>query len=226
LTLVCFPHAGGTANYYRNWAQAFPGFAELLVVQYPGREDRLGDALIDDMRELADAVAEDVLAKVRGPVALFGHSMGSLVAFEVAVRMRAAGREPTHLAASGQHAPGLRRPTSLHLASDDELLADITELGGTSDELRRFPELLEMVLPVVRNDYKVIETYRPTSSTLSCPVTGLHSVGDRDVGAEGVQRWRERTTGDFARHVFPGDHFYVNDHRDALLGVLADRVTR
>lgn len=224
LTLVCFPHAGGTANYYRSWAAAISGEIELLVVQYPGREDRSAEPLIDNLRELADGAADDILTGVSGPLALFGHSMGSLVAFEVAARLSAQGVRPTHLVASGQPGPGRRKPTSLRLATDDELVADITSLGGTDDALRDHPELLALVLPIVRNDYHAVETYQPTSTTLTCPITACYGAADTHVTEVGVDHWRERTADGFEWREFPGHHFYVQEQRDDLLRFTAERV--
>lgn len=224
LTLVCCPHAGGTANYYRSWASRIAPDVELLVTQYPGREDRTREPLVNNLHTLADRLAADVLTAVDGPVALLGHSMGALVAYETAVRLREWGREPTHLCVSGQPGPGRRRPTALRTAPDETLLADLTALGGTNEALRRYPELLELILPILRNDYHAVETYTPTATVLDCPVSAAHGVDDTHVAGIGVGHWREHTSGDFAAREFPGHHFYVQDQRDDLLGWISHRV--
>jgi pyochelin biosynthetic protein PchC len=207
LRLVCFPHAGGGATFFRPWAGPLHPSVELLAVQYPGRQDRFHDPLVEDMDQLADLVTGALAALPRKPTALFGHSMGSAVAFEVALRMEAAGTSPEVLIVSGRAAP--ERPGTTHL-DDDRLWNDVRQLGGTSDALLDEPGLRAAVMPALRGDYRVSETYRcRPEAVLRCPV--LACIGDQDPETAGkdVSAWRDRTIGHFEVTVFRGGHFYL-----------------
>lgn len=217
--LVCFPHAGGAASFFRMWARRSPPEVEVLVVQYPGREDRLRERLCDDMATLADAVAEAMRPELDRPVGLFGHSMGATVAYEVARRLDAA--PSAGLFVSGRPAPHRQRPGALHLRDDDALIAELRRLGGPSDVVLDNPELRDLYLPALRNDYRVVETYRPEPGPpLSVPVTAY--IGDRDpeVTPEEARGWADVTDGGFKLRIFPGDHFYLVPHRADVLGAV------
>ncbi|MEU9609743.1 alpha/beta fold hydrolase [Streptomyces sp. NPDC048057] len=222
--MFCFPHAGGAASYYRGWGrEARPG-AELLVAQYPGREDRLLDDPIGDLNELADLATGALLRSADRPYVLFGHSMGALVAFEVALRMAQSGRPPLHLVVSAQNAPGRRTPSALHLADDVELLRELDELGGTNAQVTAEPELLELLLPALRSDYRAVETYRPRpAALLTCPVTAVYGDRDPHVDVAGMDAWSEVTAAGAEALPFDGDHFYLRARAPELLATIAAR---
>ncbi|MEU9191377.1 alpha/beta fold hydrolase [Streptomyces sp. NPDC048484] len=215
--LICFPHAGGSATFYFPVSRAVPPAVEVLAIQYPGRQDRRHEALIDDIRTLADMVVEQLLPWADRPLALFGHSMGATLAFEVALRLEDAGITPVYLFASGRRAPSRYRLEQVHLLDDDALIADMKRLSGTGSQILDDDELIRMVLPYVRNDYKAAETYHyQEGSGLSCPVLAL--TGDRDprVSVEDARAWGEHTCGPFDLRVFNGGHFFINDHAPAI----------
>ncbi|MFE7135199.1 thioesterase II family protein [Streptomyces sp. NPDC057638] len=221
--LVCLPHAGGSAPFYRPVAQALnPGF-EVLAVQYPGRQDRRHEPMIDDLRELADEVTAAVLDTVDRPYALFGHSMGATLAFEVASRCEREGRGPLRVFASGRRAPSRHRDERVHTRDDDGVVAELRGLSGTDQRIFGDEELLRMVLPAIRNDYRAAETYRyhPTAK-LRAPITAL--VGDADPKAteDEAESWRDHTESVFDLHVYPGGHFYLLDHAAAVIRVIAE----
>ena len=217
--LIWFPHAGGSASFYRAWADDFPPDIELLVVQYPGREERISEPAIDDMAVLTAHVARALEPELDRPVALFGHSMGASVAFEVAAALER--RHPLsvrRLFVSARPAPSCDAGGVVHLADDEGLLDHVDALGGTDSGLLREPELRRLILPVLRNDYRLIETYRPDHrQVLDAPVVAF--AGDRDpqVTPDQLRRWRESTRGDFRMHVFTGDHFYLTHRRPAVI---------
>lgn len=224
--LICFPHAGGAASYFREWGRDVPAGVELLVAQYPGREDRLADDTISDLHVLADLAAEALLQTADRPCLLFGHSMGALMAFEVALRMQRTGRAPLHVFASAQNAPGHRAPSALHQADDAELVRELQELGGTDAAIAAEPELLELLLPSVRSDYQAVETYRPRSgSMLACPVTAAYGDQDPHVDHAGMVAWSEVTTASAEVLRFRGDHFYLRTQQAQLLATMAARTT-
>ncbi|KOG41436.1 hypothetical protein AQJ84_39735 [Streptomyces resistomycificus] len=225
--LVCFPHAGGSATAYVQLARTLPADFDVLSVQYPGRQDRYREAPFTDLAPLVEAVAEelaDVLAAEPGrPYALFGHSMGALVAYETA-RLLARGElpGPQRLFLSGRGAPLPGAGGHDGLYEDDDVLAEVRRLGGTDQAMLDNPEVLEMVLPALRADYGALATYRwREGEPLTAAVTVL--VGDCDpmVSVQEAQTWREHTSGEFALKVFSGGHFYLVDH----VGQVAAAVT-
>lgn len=214
--LVCFPHAGGTAGFFRTWAAGFAPDVEVLGVQYPGREDRIREAVPETMECLARLVAEALGPVLDRPVALFGHSMGAAAAYLVARRLGAQAGV-TRLFVSGRPAPLRDRGGSAHLLGDDELWEELRRLGGTSEEVLDCPELRRLVLPTVRADYRLSETCRPAAGTLGCPVTAF--LGDRDpeVTLDEAMGWAETTRAGFSLQVFPGAHFYLVAQQAELL---------
>lgn len=205
--LVCFPHAGGAATAYREWAALLPPSIRLTAVQYAGRQDRLHDAIPDSMEELADAIGEELAAEPV-PMVLFGHSFGATAAFEVGRRLE----RVRHLVVSGRPGPQAQTRTTKHLWDDDELWTDLLRLGRTEAELARAPALRDLVLPAIRQDYFIIERYWPAPSTVvSCPVTAFLGASDPEVSRDQAEAWRQSTTGGFGLRVFDGAHFYLTD---------------
>ncbi|MFC4909845.1 thioesterase II family protein [Actinomadura gamaensis] len=221
LRMFCFPHAGGSAVFYRSWAEAVGPAVEVHAVQYPGRADRIADALIPDAHRLARLVAGAIAQHADRPAVLFGHSMGALVAYETARLMRERGLPLAHLFASGARAPqawdDLRRRIST--LDDDGVVAEMVALGGSDADALRDPELRELVLPYVRNDFALVESYRPREDAppLDVPVTAIVGDADPDVPVEKAERWRATTSAGFALKVLPGDHFYLQPQRDAVV---------
>ncbi|MER5220036.1 thioesterase II family protein [Streptomyces flaveus] len=210
-SLVCFPHAGGAAAFYTPWARLLPPDVELVAVQYPGRQDRVGEPPAETMDELAGAVADALRAdRASRELVLFGHSMGASVAWETALRLEGSGHSPRHVVVSGRPGPARQCPGTVHLRDDDGLAAELRRLGGTHADLLDDPEIRALVLPAVRADYRLIETYRPdTAARLRCPLTA--ATGDRDEEATeaDVAVWRTATDGTFTPLVLPGGHFYL-----------------
>ncbi len=225
--LFCFPHAGGSASYYFPMSRALSPDADVLAVQYPGRQDRRHEACVDDLRELADRVVAELRPWCDRPVALFGHSLGASLAFEVALRLQEAGDPvPVALFASGRRAPSHHRENQLvHLAPDDRLLAEIRALSGTDPAVLADDELLRSVLPAIRGDYKAAETYRyRPGPALACPITVLTGDIDPAVTAEEAAGWADHTDGPFALHRFAGGHFYLNQHSSEVIGLIRQQL--
>lgn len=213
--LVCFPHAGGAASWYQPFAQHLHGRAELVAVQYPGRQDRRSEPLVDDIRLLADRIAP-LLTRDR-PLHLFGHSMGAMIAFEVALR-----EQPDHLFVSGRRAPQIVRDDRVHRRDDAGLIAEVRRLAGTNARVFDDEELVRMVLPAIRADYRAAETYRyRPGPALTCPLTALTGDTDPKASVNEVEQWRDRTTGPFQLKVFPGGHFFLSDNRSAVAAVVS-----
>ena len=218
--LVCLPHAGGGASYYRPMATALLPSVEVLAVQYPGRQDRAGEPFVDDFAELVERAYAAVRPELDRPVALFGHSMGAVVAFEVARRMEADGIAPLALFASSKRPPGMADPELPHTATDGELIADIAALNGTEERLLDDLDIRELFLPVLRADLKALAGHRPDGRPVACPVVALTGDNDDRVPVDDAAAWAEHTTDRFDLHVFAGGHFYLTDQWDGVAEVL------
>lgn len=220
--LFVFPHAGGNASFFHPFSARLAPRAEVLVVQYPGRQERFHEPCVEDLHELADAVAAELTGWAQEPYALFGHSMGATLAFEVGSRLHAAGAGPRALFVSGRRAPSVPAPGSVHLASDEKLIADMKLLGGTDSRMLENPELLAAILPAVRSDYVATETYRYRGAPpLDCPVTAFIGDVDPRVDAPMARAWATHTTDAFTLHEFGGGHFFLVPHLDAVVETVA-----
>jgi surfactin synthase thioesterase subunit len=219
--LVCLPHAGGSASYFLHVSRKLTPGIDVLAAQYPGRQDRRSEPCVATIADLADQLAAVIKPWADRPLALFGHSMGAVLSFEVAYRLEAEGIEISKVFASGRRAPGTHREETVHLRDDNGLIAEIKSLSGTDSRVMDDDELLRMALPSIRSDYKAVETYECVPGrTIAADVHAL--VGDADPKAtvEEARRWAEHTTGSFELSVFPGGHFYLDKHVPAVLDAI------
>ncbi|WP_305073038.1 thioesterase II family protein [Micromonospora okii] len=221
--LVCLPHAGGSASFYFPVSRALSPAVDVLAVQYPGRQDRRHEPCVETIEELARQVFGALRPWRDGPLAIFGHSMGASLGFEVARLIEAeTGAPVAHLFPSGRRAPSRRRHETVHLLDDEGLLADVKKLSGTNAAVLGDPELLRAALPAIRNDYRAAETYEYTAGPkLSCPVTVFTGDADPKTTVDEARAWEEHTTGPFDLRVFPGGHFFLAQHQPAILRTIS-----
>jgi medium-chain acyl-[acyl-carrier-protein] hydrolase len=224
LRLLLIPHAGGGASAFRGWAEALPPEVEACTVQLPGRENRMGEPTFDRLEPLVEALA-GALERWRDlPYAVLGHSNGALIGFELARHARRAGTPgPVHLFASGRRAPHLPSPArDLNRLPQDELVAELVGLGGMPRQVLDHPELLALLVPVLRADMALTESYEHRGEPpLETPITALTGSEDAKVSLADAEGWGRHTSGAFRLQVFPGDHFYLFAHRDRVIATLA-----
>ncbi len=225
--LFCFPYAGGSGAVFRAWPKALPG-VDVRPVQLPGRAGRFREAPHTRVRALAVAACDGLQEHLGEPFALFGHSFGALVAFELARELRRrGGPQPVHLFISARRGP--RRPDPvppLHGLSDDRFLAEVrSRYGGIPDAVLEEPELLALLLPTLRADLQAVETYTyEPEPPLEVPISAFGGLNDPWAGLEDLEAWQDETRGRFTLTRFPGGHFYLNESETALLEALGTQM--
>jgi medium-chain acyl-[acyl-carrier-protein] hydrolase len=228
LRLFCFPYAGGTAQIYREWPQGLTNNVEVCAVQLPGRGPRMSEPAFTNLFSLADEVAAQLRPHMDRPFAFFGHSMGAAIAFELTHRLRQERRpQPEHLFLSGRRAPQIP-PTGppTYSLQEPEFIEEVRQLKGTPREVLEHPELMELMIPVLRADFELIQTYANTPRPpLDRPFTVFGGLQDYETGREQLEAWREHTSAHFSLRMLPGDHFFLNSLRPILLDVLAKELT-
>ncbi len=211
LRLVCFPHAGAGATVYRSWLELLPSDIELVSVCYPGRQDRLAEPFASSIDALAAGIAGALLTLTPRPIALFGHSMGALVAYETAARLETThGILPRQLFVSGRWGPDRSDGRGLHLVDDDQLIAHLKELGNAQLDIFAVEEMREMLLGVLRADYRLLVDHRRDRvDRLAAPIVAYSGDADPGCSPADAREWSRATCGRFDLRVFPGDHFYL-----------------
>ncbi len=225
--VFAFPFAGGGSSVYRAWADRLGDVAELWSVRLPGRELRLRETPYRRLSALVTDLADELAPYVHEPFVFYGHSMGALISFELCREFRRRGRPlPRHLIVSGRPAPHIAPPRSdRHEMSDEEFLEELRGLGGTQTEILQDEELCRLLMPCLRADFELCETYAyAEEEPLSCSISALGGTLDADVPAENIAAWKTHTRGEFRSGMMSGGHFFINDHSADVVGIVAEAV--
>ncbi|WP_430790775.1 thioesterase II family protein [Actinoplanes sp. G11-F43] len=223
--LLCLPHAGGSSSFYRPLAIPIGDAAEVFAVQYPGRQERRFEPPLTDLRELARLIHAELGPWNDRPLVLFGHSMGAVIAYEIARRLENDGAPPLGLIVSGRRAPSIAGGENVHQRGDQAILAELRHLSGTAAALLDDEGVVQMILPSLRADYRAIETYRHRPGTEpTCPITVLTGDADPRAPLAEVRAWSRHTTGAFDLRTFPGGHFYLTAQWPAVATAVREAV--
>jgi len=221
IKLFCLPYAGGSALVYNQWKSYLDPQIDLIPIELAGRGTRMGQALYPDISAAVDDVFQFVTEKSDGlPYLLFGHSMGAQIAYELGQRMlQTAIQLPAHIFFSGCRAPHIpERKKKYHLMGDEEFRKELLGLGGTPPEFFEHPELLDIFLPLLRNDFKIVETHpaKKNGWPMPFPITVFFGKQD-DISAKQCDGWKEHTLEVCSMYHFEGGHFFLQEHVEQLV---------
>ncbi|HVE91986.1 MAG TPA: alpha/beta fold hydrolase [Actinomycetota bacterium] len=220
LALYCFPNAGAGAAPYRPWADVLAPDIEVRAVTLPGREWRLKEPPVSSLPPLIDSLFHEISPELTPPFVFFGHSLGAMLGFELARRLRSEGLPlPATLIVSAHHAPTVPSDhPRIHDAPDDVFIQGLRGLSGTSDDVLDNRELMDLMMPALRADFAVAETYeyRP-QPPLPCDIAAYGGLEDKLISRERLAPWKEQTSGKFTLRMFPGSHFFIHECRELVL---------
>lgn len=228
IRLLCFPFAGGNANFFLPWADNLPRDVELLAIQLPGRSARFNEKPVSSLSVLLDQLTPAVLPLLQQPCVFFGHSMGGVVAYELAAKLISKRRSPSMLILSACSAPNTKpNPQMLHNLPTDDFWNKVKSINGTPEELLNNKELLNLLEPALRADFKLVYDwqlrYQHTSPpVLPIPFQIFGGTEDQSVRCEALEGWKNYSSRKSATHYFNGDHFFINREKKQLLKNLSE----
>jgi len=220
MRLFCFPFAGGSASAFYSWSAHLPANIELCAVQLPGRETRMREPLFDRVAPLTRTLADTLAPYFDKPFAFFGHSMGAIIAFELARELRRQGQTNLKgLFVSARVAPqAVVRQRPVHQMTEPELIATLRRFNGTPEIVFQTPELLDMLLPMLRADFAINECYTYSDEPpLDIPITVFGGTGDTIVDARELDGWAQQTRRAFQLRMLAGDHFFLNTTQPQII---------
>ncbi|MGZ4853648.1 MAG: thioesterase II family protein [Candidatus Angelobacter sp.] len=219
LRIFCFPYAGAGAAIFRDWARDLPGTIELCPVQLPGRETRAMEPACSRIEPLIEMLSRELTPFFDIPYVFFGYSMGALIAFELARALRRKSLPgPSQLFLAARRSPRMADRSSTTALTDREFIEELKNIGGTPKEILRIPELLELMLPTLRADFSLCESYEYSpAAPLECPLSIFGGKEDADVSNEALAAWAAETGSSCNVKLFDGGHFFIHGCRDALL---------
>lgn len=219
LNIFCFPYAGGSASSYLPWADYLPESVELFSVQPPGRSSRMFEKPFTRMGPLVEDFLEEFSKFTNTPYILFGHSLGSRIAYELMVSCQTKRiRLPEHFIISGSRGAHISyREDPIYNLSDEEFVSKLKELNGTPTEILENKELMNLCLPTLRADFEIADTYSSSKVILDCATTIIGGQEDHNVSYENLNCWNELFINNGDIHLVPGDHFFIDKNRAAVL---------
>lgn len=225
LRLFLFPYAGGGPAVFGKWIMELPENIEGIITHYPGRGSRHKEPPINDIFRLAEQLSQSIQSFFDKPFAFFGHSLGALIAFELTRQLHRQGlRQPEILFVSACGAPQIPDPhPPMSALPDAQFLETLERMGGVDSELLRQPEILQLLMPMIRADFEAIESYHydPNVPPVRCPIMAFGGLADGRVSPEQLEGWAAHSRSYFKSQYFPGDHFFINPYRRAIIESLS-----
>jgi medium-chain acyl-[acyl-carrier-protein] hydrolase len=225
IRLFLFPYAGGAPAVFNKWPAEFPDNIETNIIHYPGRGSRFNEAPVKELTALAEEINYAIQPVLDKPFIFFGHSMGGVIAFELAHQLDI---QPQILFVSACGAPQLPNPNpTIHSLPDSEFLKSLQDFNGLPAEAISNSELMQLLLPTLRADFEAIEKYKYISDDhrLTCPIIAFGGTDDTHVGRDRLEGWRHHTNGGFKSQYFSGDHFFINAMRQSVIACMIAEIT-
>lgn len=225
IRLYCFPYAGAGSMIFRTWTESLPDWIELWAILLPGREGRFREKPFTSMQEIINNLGKILVNTLEQPFAFFGHSMGSWIAFELARYLRKTSNlSPTNLFVSARLAPHLPIPYDFCNLKDEDLIESVKSFQGVPQETLKKPHLIKILLPILRADFSVCETYKYVEELpLECPISIFGGQHDHTIKYEWLKAWSQHTTKNFRIEMFHGDHFFLRtSHVELLNSIISD----
>lgn len=226
IDLFCLTYAGGSSAVYRDWDRLFPSWISVRPIEYPGRGTRMGETLVGDPDRLARDLADELQPQLTRPFAIFGHSLGAALGYRMTLLLQQK-VPPLAFFPSGRHSPDCADPAPqrAHLC-DDDLLTEVKSLNGSPSEVLENRELMALLLPIIRNDFRMSEAIRaePDARHITCPMHAFGGSNDPEVPPQGIARWQNVAADAFSTTMFDGDHFFLHhaQHVQAIAARIAE----
>jgi surfactin synthase thioesterase subunit len=227
ITLLCIPYAGGNASLYRNWQEQLGPRVNVQAVQLPGRATRISDPPHTNISVLVEEISNEMDKILNGRFAVFGHSMGALIAFELARFRRSRSlSQPENLILSGCPSPRCRELSAraTHTLEDNDFIEKLREYNGTPPDVLAHAEMMKIMLPTIRADFELVHNYNPLKQPpLDIPITLLAGRSD-SLSKEKILPWQEETMHPTKLHMLDGDHFFINDSFSEVMKIVRDEL--
>jgi medium-chain acyl-[acyl-carrier-protein] hydrolase len=229
LRLFCLPYAGGSAMIFRTWHNSLPPTIEVCPIELPGRGRQIKLPLYTEMQPLVREIAQNLIPYLDKPFAIFGHSMGGLVSFELTRLLRSEyNLTPLHLFISARNAPQVT-PTKrkIYNLPDAEFWQEIRNYNGTPDDVMENQEMIQIFLPILRADFTVLDTYVYTHQPpFNIPISVFGGLQDTEFIDYELEAWQEQTLANFSLHKLEGNHFFIRSHEKLLLKTIYQQIQK
>lgn len=224
--IFCLPYAGAGSSIYSKWQKYFGNDIEICPIELPGRERKIREPLIDNIEEMARTVYDGIKMKLNEPFCIFGHSMGGMIAYELTRHIKKyENKSPEYLFMSASGLKIKKDNVLIHKLSDKELIEHVIKNGGTQRVFAENKAFAKYFLPIIRNDYKAVETYKPSIEKLNCKIRAFASREDTEINYKETQKLANYTD-DFDLKIFKGNHFFIRDNEEEVCNEILNIVSK